>query len=194
MITCIKMSKIEEIKDTEFDKLLQQVHWSKLDVVDSRINDWLELLGVVSDPTDDRLSTSEMPWVVSRTVFHSWMLPFVSGDCLNWLRLSIIQLSELFTYLNEFLVAAGHRGSDKRGFTVHELDCAVKYDTCIAILVATWEGTGKIPISTWRLQGSLCTTQSQRRANCSVSVTDGRVRKGLSTGQSKKGQTDSAAD
>ena len=41
----------------EFDKLLQQVDLSELDVVDSRINERLdmseELLGVVSDSADD---------------------------------------------------------------------------------------------------------------------------------------------
>ena len=58
---CINMSEIEDIADTEFDKLLQQVHLSELDVVDSRINERLdmseELLGVISDPADDMLST-----------------------------------------------------------------------------------------------------------------------------------------
>ena len=45
----------------------------ELDVVDSRINQRQdmseELLGVVS-VEDDALSTSGMPWEVSRTVFH----------------------------------------------------------------------------------------------------------------------------
>ena len=40
------------------------------------------------------------------------------GNHLNSLRPSIIHLSKLFTYPNKFLVAAGHRGSDKRGSTV----------------------------------------------------------------------------
>ena len=66
------------IEDTEYDELLQQVHLSELDVVDPRINERLEmleeLLGVLSDLADDTLSTSGMPWEVSRTVFCSWML------------------------------------------------------------------------------------------------------------------------
>ena len=41
----------------EFDELSQQVHLGKLEVVDSRIHERLdmqeELLGVVSDPADD---------------------------------------------------------------------------------------------------------------------------------------------
>ena len=56
------MSEIEDITDTEFEELLQQVHLGELDVVDSRINERLdtseELLGIVSDPADDTLSTS----------------------------------------------------------------------------------------------------------------------------------------
>ena len=51
------MSDIEDIADTEFGELLQQVHLGELDVVDSRIHKRLdmseELLGVVSDPADD---------------------------------------------------------------------------------------------------------------------------------------------
>ena len=54
---CINTSDIEDISDTEFSELLQQVHLGKLDVVDSLIHEWLdmleELLGVVSDPADD---------------------------------------------------------------------------------------------------------------------------------------------
>ena len=70
------MSEIKDIADTEFDELLQQVHLGEVNVVDLRINERLdmseELLGVVSDPVDDTLSTSpEMLWEVSRTVFCS---------------------------------------------------------------------------------------------------------------------------
>ena len=71
----INISEIEDIAGTEFDELLlQQMHLGELDVVDSRINQRLdmseELLGVVSVPADDALSTSGMPWEVSRTVFR----------------------------------------------------------------------------------------------------------------------------
>ena len=41
-------------------------------------------------------------------------------NCINWPRLSIIHLTEHFTYPNEFLVAVGHRGLDNRGSTVFE--------------------------------------------------------------------------
>ena len=70
------MSEIEDIAGTEFDELLlQQVHLGKLDVVDSLINERLEmseelLIVVVSIPADDVLSTSCMPWELSRTVFR----------------------------------------------------------------------------------------------------------------------------
>ena len=51
------MSEIEDVMDTEFDQLLQQVYLTELDVVDSQINERLnmskELLGIVSDPADD---------------------------------------------------------------------------------------------------------------------------------------------
>ena len=61
------MSEIEDMAGTEFDELLlQQMHLGELDVVDSRINQRLDmsekLLGVVSDPANDALSTSGMPW------------------------------------------------------------------------------------------------------------------------------------
>ena len=50
------------------------MHLGELDVVNSRINQQLdmseELLGVVSVAVDDALSMSGMPWEVSRTVFH----------------------------------------------------------------------------------------------------------------------------
>ena len=66
------MSEIEDIAATEFDELLlQRVNLAELDVVDSRINQRLdraeELLGVVSVAADDALSTSGIPWEVSRT-------------------------------------------------------------------------------------------------------------------------------
>ena len=45
----------------EFDELLQKVHLNELNIVDLSINERLdmleELLGVVSDPVDDTLST-----------------------------------------------------------------------------------------------------------------------------------------
>ena len=73
------MSEIEDIVGTEFDELLQQVHLGEVDVVDSRINERLdmseELLGFISAPVDDILSTLGMAWEVSGTVFRSWMLP-----------------------------------------------------------------------------------------------------------------------
>ena len=55
----LKGKNIEDIVDTEFGKLLQQVHLGKLNVVDSRIHvherlDMSEeLMSVVSDPVDD---------------------------------------------------------------------------------------------------------------------------------------------
>ena len=60
------MSKIKDIAVTEFDTLLlQQMHLGELVVVDSHINKRLdtleELLGVISAPADDALSTSGMP-------------------------------------------------------------------------------------------------------------------------------------
>ena len=91
------MSEIEDIVDTEFDKLLQQLHLSKLE--DLCINEWLdmpeELLDIISDPVDDTLSTSEMPWEVSKTAFHSWMLPLM-GVVITL----IDHAHQLFTYLN----------------------------------------------------------------------------------------------
>ena len=73
------MSEIEDIVGTELNELLQQVHLGEVDVVDSRINERLdmseELLGFISAPVDDILSTLGMAWEVSGTVFRSWMLP-----------------------------------------------------------------------------------------------------------------------
>ena len=61
--------------------MLQQVHLGRLDVIDWRINERLdmseELLGVISAPADDTLRTSGMVWKVSGTVFRSWMLPLM---------------------------------------------------------------------------------------------------------------------
>ena len=75
------MSEIEGITGTDLEELLQQVHLGELDVFDSHINERLdtleELLGIVSAVANDTLSTSGMPWVVLRTVFHSWMLPLM---------------------------------------------------------------------------------------------------------------------
>ena len=53
---------------------MQQIHLRDLEVVDSRINQRLdmpeELLGAVSVSADDALSTSGMAWEVSRIVFR----------------------------------------------------------------------------------------------------------------------------
>ena len=72
-------------------------------------------MGFVSAPADDRLSTSGMAWEVSGTVFRSWMLPLMGVviALIDRMQPSIIHLSEFFTYPTEFLVAVGHRGSDK---------------------------------------------------------------------------------
>ena len=55
------MSEIEDTAGAEFDELLQQVYLSEHDVVDSRKNEQLDmsekLLGVISAPADDTLST-----------------------------------------------------------------------------------------------------------------------------------------
>ena len=45
-------------------------------------------------------------------------LAYGCGNRLNWPHPSIFHLSELYTYPNEFVVAVGNRGSDKRGSTV----------------------------------------------------------------------------
>ena len=54
------------------------MHLGKLDVVDLRINERLDmsekLLGVVSASADDALSMSGMAWKVSGSVLHLWML------------------------------------------------------------------------------------------------------------------------
>ena len=75
------MSDIEDIAGTKFDEPLQQVHLGERDIVDSCINERLdvseELLGVVLVPADDTLGTSGMPWEVSRTVLCLWMLPLM---------------------------------------------------------------------------------------------------------------------
>ena len=51
------MSEMEDITNTEFDELLQQVYLGELKVVDSHIKERLdmskELLGVISHPVDD---------------------------------------------------------------------------------------------------------------------------------------------
>ena len=93
---------IEDIADTEFDELLQQVHVSELDVVDSHINKQLEmlqeLLCAVLDPAD-MLSTSGMRWEVSRTVFRSWKLPLMGVE------IALIDCGhQLFPYPNFSLI------------------------------------------------------------------------------------------
>ena len=92
------MFEIEDITDTKFDELLKQVHSGEVDIVDSRINEWQdmleELLGVVSSPADNKLSTLVMPWEVSTTVFHSWMLPRMGVE------ITLIDFAhQLFTYM-----------------------------------------------------------------------------------------------
>ena len=72
------MSEIEDIADSKFDELLQQVQLGKHDVVDLRIDERQdmseELLGVVSAPADDTLSTSGMASRDERCrELHSWM-------------------------------------------------------------------------------------------------------------------------
>ena len=76
-----------------------------------------ELLGVVLAPADDTLNMLGMAWEVSGTVFHSWMLPLMG------VVITLIDHTHqllIYLYLNEFLVAVGHRGLDKRGSTVME--------------------------------------------------------------------------
>ena len=56
-----------------YELVLQQMHLGELDVVDSRTNqrlDMSELLGVVSVPVDDALSTSGIPWGVKNRVLR----------------------------------------------------------------------------------------------------------------------------
>ena len=53
------MSEIEDIAETEFDKLLKLVQLGESDAVNSHIDEWQdmseELLGVISAPADDTL-------------------------------------------------------------------------------------------------------------------------------------------
>ena len=84
-------------------ELLQQVHLGELDIVNSLINERLnmseELLVVDSDPADDTLSTSGMAWEVSRRVFRSWMLPLMG------VVIALIDCTDqLFTYSNFSLI------------------------------------------------------------------------------------------
>ena len=81
-------------------------------------------MGIVSAPADDALSTSGLPWEVSRTVFRLWMRP------LRGVVIALIDCAhQLFTYPNEFLVTVGHRGSDKRGSTLYiwQPDCDIAH-------------------------------------------------------------------
>ena len=97
------MSEMEDIADTEFGKLLQQVHLGKLDIVDLSINERLdmlvELLGVVSYAADDTLSMLGIPWEVSINVFRSWMLPLMGVE-INLFD----HAHQLFTYPNFSLI------------------------------------------------------------------------------------------
>ena len=73
-------------------------------------------MGVVLVSADDKLSTLGMARQVSGTVFLSWILPFM-GVVITLIH----RAHQLFPYPNEFLVAFGHRGSDKRGSTASVL-------------------------------------------------------------------------
>ena len=83
----LALLEIQNNASTEFDALLQQVHLGELDVLDLFINEQQDmpegLLGVVSTPANDTLSTctSEM---VSGTVFMNRLMPSSGrGDHLN---------------------------------------------------------------------------------------------------------------
>ena len=67
---------IKDNADTEFEELLQHMHLSELNVVDSHIINDLDMSE--ANPVDDTLNTLGMPWEVSRTVFvcgcsHLWV-------------------------------------------------------------------------------------------------------------------------
>ena len=90
------MSEIEDIAVMEYERLLQQVHLSKLDIVDSRITERLdmleELLSVVWDLADDKYVRDAVAGVKN-------CVPIVyastnrCGDRINWPQPSIIHLS-----------------------------------------------------------------------------------------------------
>ena len=93
--------------------------------------------GVVSAPANDTLSTSGMaPLDAPRCQelqlrIDSSRAPLLfptysCGECIIWPRPPIIDLFEHFTYPSE--LAAGHRGSDKRGSTVFDwiINCTAK--------------------------------------------------------------------
>ena len=89
----------------EFKELLQLVHLGELDVVDSRINEQLDMLekvlGVISVPVDNTLSTSGMEWEVSGSVLCSWMVPHT---CVGVIIALIDHAHQLFLYLNFSLI------------------------------------------------------------------------------------------
>ena len=99
--TCISSSEIEDIAGMEFDKLIQQVHLGKLNVVDLRTNERLdmskELLGVVLAPADDTLRMFGMPCELSKTVFPH---PSTSGVVITL----TYHAHQHFTYLNSSLI------------------------------------------------------------------------------------------
>ena len=82
-------------------------------VVDLLINEWLgmskRLLGVVSAPVDNTLSTSGMTWEVSGNVLRLWILPHtcmgvvILIDCSINYSLIIIRLFEVWEKLAELI-------------------------------------------------------------------------------------------
>ena len=77
------MSETEDTADTEFDKLLENVDFGKLDIVESCADgqDTMdELYGIVIAPADDTLSTSGMAhplWKVWETALGAKLVPGV---------------------------------------------------------------------------------------------------------------------
>ena len=64
-------------------------------------------------------SNNALEWVhVCLSTRHSSCHGYEHCDCVEWPRPSIIHLTEHFAYPNEFLAAAGYRGSDNWGYTV----------------------------------------------------------------------------
>ena len=91
---------VQDTAGTEFE----------LNIVNSHINERLDmsekLLGVVSARSYDT-SMSGMEWEVSGSVLLSWMLPLPYMGVV----ITLIDCThQLFTYLNEILVAVGRGG------------------------------------------------------------------------------------
>ena len=83
-----------------------------------------ELLGVVLAPADDTLSTLGMALHEGdvRNCICGWTRAIwaLSPFLLMGVVIALIDcVHQSFTYLNEFLVAVGHRDLDKLGSTVH---------------------------------------------------------------------------